>query len=135
VATQIYSSGWKVSEESPPSQVYTLPQGYVNEILDECNLQISIASGFLKEILDTEHSSHNKEVVLPIISELMWVNYSIKHKLNVEISTPAYAKNEITQEDDHIFTERSITDLQNLLITRYMAVDDLNRFSCSIGLH
>ena len=43
--------------------------------------------------------------------------------------------NKETEEDEHVFTERSIMDLQNLMITRFMAVNELNRFSRSIGLH
>jgi len=124
-----------VTEKKSPDQIYTLPQDYVEEILDECSEQITAISTILKEFLDEDLSLHNRDSVLPIISELMWVNYSIKHKVNIEISTPAYVKNETTQEDDYIFTERSIMDLQNLLITRYMAVNDLTRLSCSVSVH
>ena len=132
---QICNSGLEVSKEKTPSQIYTLPHEYVDNIFEECDIQISVVSDLLKELLDKEAVLHNKETIIPVISELMWVNYSILRKLNIEIDSPVFHHNEETQEDEYIFTERSILDLQALMVTRFMAVTELNRFSCSIGLH
>jgi len=135
VDTQTYNSCLEVPEDEPQSQVYTLSQEYITSILEECDAQISVLSDLLKELLDKESSIHNKKTIIPIISELMWVNHSILRNLNIEIDTPVFVHNEKTEEDEFVFTEKSILDLQGLLITRFMAVLELNRFSCSIGLH
>jgi len=135
VGSQTYNSGLELSKEETSSQIYTLPYEYIDSIFEECDIQISVVSDLLKELLDKEAVLHNKETIIPVISELMWVNHSILRKLNIEIDSPVFHHNEETQEDEYVFTERTILDLQNLLVTRFMAVVELNRFSCSIGLH
>ena len=124
-----------MSEEKTPAQVYTLPQEYVTNILDECDSQILVVSDLLRELLDEKATLYNKKTIMPLVSEIMWVNHSILFKLNVELNAPVYHHNKETKEDEHVFTERSIMDLQNLMITRFMAVNELNRFSRSVGLH
>ena len=124
-----------MSEEQAKGQIYALPLDYVDDILDECNTQISVISDLLRILLDEETSLHGKKTAIPVVSELMWVNHSIINKLNVEVSSPVFHYNEETKEDEYVLTERSIVDLQNLMITRFMAALQLNRFSHSIGIH
>ena len=122
-------------EEKPQSQIYTLPHEYVESILEDCDAQLSVLTDLLKELLDEGSNIHNRKTVIPVAAELIWVNHSILRKLNIEIDAPVFYRNEETQEDEFIFTERSILDLQNLMITKFMAAVELNRFCCSIGLH
>ena len=121
-----------MSEKKPPSQVYTLPLSYVDEIVAECGVQISITSDLLRDLLDETSQFHNKKTVIPMIAELLWINNSILRKINIEVDPPAFYHNKDTDEDEYLLTETSILDLQILMISRFMAINELNRFSLSI---
>ena len=117
------------------SQIYTLPPDYVETILEECSVQMSVATDLLKDFFDDSYSLHNKKTVVPVVAELLWINSSILRKIKTEIDPPIFHYNEETEEDEYLLTEASILDLQNLMITRFMAVNELNRFSVSICEH
>ena len=124
-----------MSEKDSKEQIYTLPPSYVEAILDECAVQTSTASELLKDLLREDSAIHNKKTVIPVVAELLWVNDSIQRKINVELDPPVFHHNEETEEDEYLLTEASILQLQNLMITRFMAVNELNRFSVSICEH
>jgi len=124
-----------VSEETDKEQIYTLPPSYVEAILGECAVQISTASELLKDLLSEKGELHNRDTVIPVVAELLWVNDSIQRRISVELDPPVYHHNKETEEDEYLLTEASILQLQNLMITRFMAVNELNRFSISICEH
>ena len=124
-----------MAEEKPKDQVYTLPPDYVEAILEECGVQISTASDLLKDLLSDDGDLHNKQAAIPIVAELLWINDSILRRVNTELDPPAFYHNKDTDEEEYLITETSILQLQNLMITRFMAVNELNRFSVSICEH
>jgi hypothetical protein len=124
-----------MTEDKPKDQVFTLPSNYVDAILEECEVQISTATDLLRGLLGENEKLHNKDVVVPLVAELLWINDSLLRRLNTELDPPAFYHNEETDEEEYLITEASMMQLQNLMITRFMAVNELNRFSVSICEH
>jgi len=121
--------------EELKNQLFTLPQQYVADIVQECDNQISIIDDLLKDIINEDVFLYNKKAVIPYIAELVWMNYSILKNVNSELNTPVFHHNEATQEEEYIFTERSVLELQNYLLARWYAISELSRLSCSLSLH
>ena len=117
------------------SQLFTLSQQYIADIIHQCDEQTVIVDDLLKDMVEEKINFCNKKAIMPYIAEIIWVNHSILKNVNSELNTPAYHFNEDTQEEELIFTERSILELQNYMLVRWYAIEELNRLSCSISLH
>ena len=121
--------------EKPKDQIFTLPQQYVVDIIEECSEQISMIEDLLKDLINEKVFSYKKKAVLPYIAELVWMNHAIMKNINLELDTLVLHYNETTQEEEYIFTERSVLELQNYMLARWYAITELNRMSCTISLH
>tara|TARA_B100000287_G_scaffold13730_1_gene13896 strand:+ start:23596 stop:23967 length:372 start_codon:yes stop_codon:yes gene_type:complete len=123
-----------VTEEKKPA-ILAMPKSYVDEILEETEEQKLISLDLIKDMTSEASLAVSSHVAMPIVAQLIWLNYSIIQSINVEIKDPIYHTNEDTGEEEYIFAERTIHDLQSLMLARYYAVSELMRLSHSVSLH
>lgn len=108
---------------------YSLSMEHAIVLLTETKDQISVLKGlflhFSSDPLDADRC------FFPLISELLWYNYSIARILNSEIEDPVWDD----ENKDIIVLEKTMMGLQTLLLSRYYATSELNKFSCSTSLN
>tara|TARA_B100000287_G_scaffold419402_1_gene457575 strand:+ start:2254 stop:2607 length:354 start_codon:yes stop_codon:yes gene_type:complete len=108
---------------------YTLSVEYAIELLSETSEQISVLKGLFLHFLSDE--DEERVDFLPLLSELLWYNYSILKILNKEIDDPILDKD----EDNMILLEKNILSLQSFMLSRYYAMLEMNKLSCSTSLN
>tara|TARA_B100000287_G_C20512530_1_gene733625 strand:+ start:308 stop:661 length:354 start_codon:yes stop_codon:yes gene_type:complete len=108
---------------------YTLSVEYAVELLSETSEQISALKGLLSHHLSEQQGV--RAHLLPLLSELLWHNYSIMRILNNEVDDPILDKS----EDNLIMIEKNMLSLQSLMLSRYYAMLEINKLSCSTSLN
>ena len=104
--------------EEPKDKIFTLPSQYVDDIIKECDEQTLVVDDLLKDLVNEEPFSFNKKAVMPYIAEIVWMNHSILNNISLEMNTAVFHYNETSAEDELVFTERSIIELQNYMLAR-----------------
>ena len=108
---------------------YTLSVEYAVELLAETSEQLSALKGLAQHHLSEEEGAQKN--LLPLLSELLWHNYSIMRILNNEVDDPILDKS----EDNLIILEKNMLSLQSLMLSRYYAMLEINKLSCSTSLN
>jgi len=115
--------------DDKPIKKYTLSVEYAVELLAETGEQISALKGLFLHYLSDE--SGVQDHLLPLLSELLWYNYSIMKVLNNEVDDPVLDKS----EENLIMLEKTILSLQSFMLSRYYATAEINKLSCSTSLN
>ena len=114
-------------------QLYTLPVDYALDLVTESEEQISIGVDLLHDLFADEGPS--RKTITPIVVEILWSNFSMTKILEKELEDPIFHTPEDSQEEEYVVTEEIIFALQTLLLSRYYANIELNKFSHSLSLH
>jgi len=115
---------------------YSLSIEYVNELVDELELQIENSKCLLRHFL-----AHDDEKIygfqIFLVSEILWCNYYILDFLNKEIDTAVFLtkKEDAHDNPEMVMTEESMLAMQKLILSRYQATFDLNKLSYSVSVH
>ena len=118
--------------ENENNLIFTLPVGYVHEILEETKVQINVGKDLLGDFFSDTPSNKN---LIPLVVEILWSNFSILKLLDEEIETAVFRKNEKTGEEEFLLEENSINVLQQLMLARYYSNITLNKLSHSMSMH
>lgn len=121
--------------EKQKTPLFTLPQQYVVEIVHDCDEQIMIIEDLLRDIVKEDVVFCNKKAIVPYIAQLIWINHSIIKNINSELNSAVFHFNEDSQEDEVIFTEHSLKDLQAFMLAKWYATLELKNLSCTLELH
>ncbi len=79
--------------------------------------------------------SHGMHDLMEIAIEILWANNSLLRLIDQEIETAVVQKNKKSGEEEFLLTEASMSTLQQLVLSKYYAIVDLNRRSYSLSLH
>ena len=115
---------------------YSLSIEYVNELLDELELQIKNSKSLLKHFLmHDDEKMYGFQIFL--VSEILWCNYYILDILNKEVDTAVFLtkKEESQDPPSMVLTEETMFAMQKLILSRYHATFDLNKISYSLSTH
>jgi len=115
--------------DDAPAKKYTLSVEYAIELLTETAEQISALKGLFLHYLSDDPGPQSH--LLPLLSELLWYNYSIKRMLNKEVDDPILDKS----EENLIILEKTMMSLQSFMLSRYYAMTEINKLSCSTSLN
>jgi len=115
-------------------QIFTLPVDYAIDLIAEAEEQVENTTDLL-QILSDDVLKEKCAHLIPIAVEILSANFSILKELNRELEDPVFHVSQETNEEEYILLEETILRLQSLLLTRYYANYDLNRFSFSVTIN
>jgi len=123
-----------MSEEKKDKEaLFTLPLDYLIEQMQKTNEQVDVIQSLLLYFADSNAGEH--EWLVPLAVEALWSNFGIVKVLKIHMDEPVYFTSPDTGEKEHIISESSLLSLQSLMIHRFHAGRELNRFSYSTRLH
>ena len=123
-----------MAEEAKSKQLFTIPVDYAIDLIAEAQEQVECTTDLLYSMQDDSFKEYSS-YILPIVVEILWSNFSILKILNLELQEPVMHFAEETKEEEYILLDETILKLQALLLARYYANKDLNRFSFSVSVN
>ena len=120
-------------EEKDKETLFTLPLNYILEQLQKTNEQVNVIQSLLLYFIDSGTGEH--KWLVPLAVEALWSNFGIVKALKPHIDDPVYITRPDTGEEEYLISESSLLGLQSLMIHRFYAGRELNRFSYSTRLH
>ena len=114
------------------NRVYTLSVKYLYEILEESDKQISVTEDLLQDFFSRPPQNSN---LLPMVIEILWINYTVLKLLDEEIETAVLRTNDSTGEEEFMLVETTMWYLEQLVLARWQANSLLTRLSYSVSLH
>jgi len=121
-----------MSKQSDQEQLYTLPQSYVKEMLDDIDQHISIALSNIKSALIDDDEM---KCYLPLLTEYANYNYTMRKLIHKEIDDPHMFFNEQTGKEEYVITQNSLLALQALVLGKHATKKELNSFGLSMMLN
>tara|TARA_R110001599_G_scaffold118513_1_gene287801 strand:+ start:64 stop:429 length:366 start_codon:yes stop_codon:yes gene_type:complete len=115
-------------------KVYTLSVAYMEEMLQECNEQISISKDLICDLITDETLPNNNSLLFPV-TEILFCNLTMLYFIELEMGSYPPSTNKETGEDEYLLSEESMTLLQSMTLSRYYANSSLNKISYSVSLH
>tara|TARA_Y100000296_G_scaffold13335_1_gene15494 strand:- start:42 stop:410 length:369 start_codon:yes stop_codon:yes gene_type:complete len=122
-----------MSEEKDKEVLFTLPLDYIAEQLQKTDEQVGVAQSLLQYFIVSEPEKH--KWLIPLVVEVMWSNFGIVKALRPHTDDPVYYVRPDTGEKEYVISETALMSLQSLMIHRFYAGRELNRFSYSTRLH
>ena len=114
------------------SRVYSLSVSHLYEMLEESDKQISVTEDLLQEFFSRPPQNSN---LLPMVVEILWLNYTVLKLLDEEIDTAVLRINDSTGEEEFMLMETTMWHLEQLVLARWHANLLLTRMSYSVSLH
>ena len=123
-----------MSKEKEDREVlFTLPLDYIAEQLQKTEEQVGVTQSLLHYFIDFETEEYMW--LVPLAIEVLWSNFGIVKALKPHVNDPIYSVNPDTEEKEYVISETSLLALQSLMVHRFYAGRELNRFSYSTRLH
>ena len=112
---------------------FTLPASYVMEQLQQTDEQIIGSELILHHFFDSQIQKNR--FLIPMIVDILWLNYEIVKILTPYIEDPAFVNNPGTGEKEYMIDNVLLINLQGLIFSRHRANKDLGQRSCSVIMH
>ena len=114
-------------------QTYTFPLEYVNEIMRESEVQISLAKDILSCFL--KRPDLLVHYLSFLLVEILWSNLSIRRLIEKELQNKVFIEAKNSSKKEVIILGDTMLALQALLVSRHYANLDLNMASHSLSLN
>ena len=111
---------------------YAITIDFLYELIEESENQVAVLKLLLEGFLQGTYGSHD---LMEIVIEILWANNSLLRLIDQEIETAVVQKNKKSGEEEFLLTETSMVTLQQLVLSKYYSVMDLNRRSYSLSMH
>tara|TARA_R110002020_G_scaffold295805_1_gene511409 strand:- start:154 stop:519 length:366 start_codon:yes stop_codon:yes gene_type:complete len=116
------------------ARTYILSASYVQELLEECEEQISTSKELICEFINNDFYPKDDFYLFPV-AEILFCNLTMAYFINSEVDMSSSTKNKNTGEDEILISQESIGLLQAMALSRYHANANLNKISYSVSLH
>jgi len=120
-------------EENDKETLFTLPLNYISEQLQKTDEQVSVVQSLLQYFIDFDTEEYMW--LVPLAVEVLWSNFGIVKALKPHVDDPIFFTNQETGEEEYMISESALLNLQSLMVHRFYAGRELNRFSYSTRLH